>query len=467
MGFENEPSGHKSIKRLAESKRVKELLGRYEIISLPQKAEDLAPMLADVKPSGWQPKWILAIDGSFLSHSVQNGYPGAEVGYITISAVLIDAAKQRELDKARPVNPADFRATQEPSSIDEVLPGSNVVFSGQVSARASLRAALMELFREEKNRLSNEGEGEGKGELLLQTYEALLRHKPKDSGQKQRCPYEDDGECGSDAEEKLYQLNTGTYVCNCKFARPLFSTDALRIHESMIPDGPNSTIYTETMQVLERLYLINILRWMETHAPAMMGDVAFVMDGPLGVFGHPAWLSQAIVVELGRLNEKAKSVTGQDILLVGVEKSGAFVEHFERLDNNADGSKGAFPKQRAALLADKYIQDRIVFKPNPNNEKRMVYGQYTYFGRKLFYKTKSGAKLVAVTPFYKPHDRDLTIAQVDQHPRLSDVMSLLDQVVSVRFPNAITPLVEAHAEASIPMNIGTKILERLASEHIK
>lgn len=465
MAFENEPSGYKSIKRLADSKRIKDLLSRYKILNSPQTPGDLSPMLADVTPSGWQPKWILAIDGSFLSHSIQNGFPGAEVGYITISAVLIDAAKQRELDKRRPVNPADFRSTQDPSSIDEVLPGNNVVFSGQVSARASLREALMELFKEKKNRLSSEGESEG--ELLLQTYEALLAHKPTNTGQKQRCPYEDDGECGSSAEEKLYQLQAGTYTCNCKFARPLYSTDALRIHESMVSDGSNSTIYTETMQVLERLYLINILRWMEKYAPSMMGDVAFVMDGPLAIFGHPAWLSQAIIIELERLNKAAKAITGQDILLVGVEKTGTFVEHFDRVDSNADGSKGAFPKQGVALLGDKYIQDRIVFKPNPNNEKRMFYGQYTYFGRKLFYKTKSGAKLVVVVPFYSSHDRDLTTAQVNQHPRLADVMSLLDQIVSVRFPNAITPLVEAHAEASVPLNIGAKILQRLANEHIK
>ena len=465
MGFENEPSGIKSLKRIAESKRIKSLLERYQILTPPRTPEDMAPLLAKVEPSDWKPKWILSIDGSCLSHSVQNGYPGAEVGYITISAVLIDAAKQREIDHNRPVNPADFRATQTPSSIDEILPGSNIVFSGQVSARASLREALMELFKSESNRLSNGNIHTG--ELLLETYEALLAHKPTDSGQKQRCPYEIDGECGSEAIEKLYHLEKSTYKCTCKFSRPLFSTDALRIHESMVSEGPNATIYTEAMQVLERLYLINILRWMERYAPSLLADVAFVMDGPLGVFGHPAWLSQAIIVELARLNSEAKKITGQDILLIGVEKSGTFVEHFERLDINVDGSKGAFPKQRAALLNDKYIQEKIVFRPNPNNEDRMVYGQYTYFGRKLFYKTKSGAKLVVVTPFYSDHHRDLKKAQVDQHPRLADVMSLLDQVVSVRFPNAITPLVEAHAEASIPLNLGVKILEKIAREHIK
>lgn len=465
MSFENEPSGYKSLKRLAESGRVKSLLERYSILTPPRRDEDLTLMLAHVEPSGWQPKWILAIDGSCISHPIQNGYPGAEVGYITISAVLIDAAKQRELDQDRPVNPRDFTATKSPSSIDEVLPGSNVVFSGQVSARASLRQALMELFKEEKNKLSNGGESSG--ELLLETYEALLAHKPSTSGQKQRCPYEDDGECGSDAEEKLYQQQNGSYTCSCKFARPLFSTDALRIHESMVPEGPNSTIYTETMQVLERLYLVNILRWMEKHAPSLFKDVAFVMDGPLAVFGHPAWLSQSIIEELTRLNKIAKAQTGQDILLVGVEKTGTFVEHFDRIDTKPDGSKGAFPTQRVALLSDNYIQEKIVFRPNPNNEPRMVYGQYTYFGRKVFYKTRSGAKIVAVTPFFDPHHKDIRKAQLDQHPRLADTMSLLDQVVSVRFPNAITPLIEAHAEASIPLNLGTKVLEQLAKQHIK
>ena len=43
-------------------------------------------------------------------------------------------------------------------------------------------------------------------------------------------------------------------------------------------------------------------------------------------------------------------------------------------------------------------------------------------------------------------------------------MSLLDQLVSNRYPNSISPLVSAHAEAAIPLNLGTRLFEDIAKE---
>jgi hypothetical protein len=43
-------------------------------------------------------------------------------------------------------------------------------------------------------------------------------------------------------------------------------------------------------------------------------------------------------------------------------------------------------------------------------------------------------------------------------------MHLLDRLVSNRYPNAISPLISAHAEAAIPLNLGKKIFEDIARE---
>lgn len=43
-------------------------------------------------------------------------------------------------------------------------------------------------------------------------------------------------------------------------------------------------------------------------------------------------------------------------------------------------------------------------------------------------------------------------------------MSLLDQLVSNRYPNSISPLISAHAEAAIPLNLGKRIFEDIARE---
>jgi hypothetical protein len=60
--------------------------------------------------------------------------------------------------------------------------------------------------------------------------------------------------------------------------------------------------------------------------------LAFFVDGPLGVFGPQAWLSAAISSVLKRINELVRAKTGNDLLIIGVEKSGALVTHFEELD---------------------------------------------------------------------------------------------------------------------------------------
>src|SRR5260370_17314729 len=110
------------------------------------------------------------------------------------------------------------------------------------------------------------------------------------------------------------------------------------------------------------------------------------------MFGHPAWLSPLIKTELGRLNQVVRSSTGEDLLIIGVEKSGAFVSHFEEIDKTESGAP-YFPNRSYALLTDEYIKQRIVFSVSDK-----PYGKDTYFGRKFFYKTKSGARIVATLP---------------------------------------------------------------------
>jgi hypothetical protein len=215
-------------------------------------------------------------------------------------------------------------------------------------------------------------------------------------------------------------------------------------------------MYAEAMQVWERLWLVNFLRSLEAQGILPQHRaLAVIMDGPLAVFGHPAWLSKAISLELCRLNSVARQ-GGHDLLIIGIEKSGAFVDHFAALDA-VDRTIGASPirNQTALPLTNSYIREHIVVSDGK------TYGEDTYFGRKVFYKTAAGARLVATLPFLCDADRDLDDTDPARFPRLADAMSLMDAVFSVRFPNALGPLVAAHAEAAIPLNVGRRAFEQL------
>ena len=155
-------------------------------------------------------------------------------------------------------------------------------------------------------------------------------------------------------------------------------------------------------------------------------------------------------------NVIVRQETGSDMTIVGIEKSGNFVSHFEEIDQREDGGQ-YFQPSSYFLPTDAYIKERIIFSHSPK-----PYGEDTYSGRKFFYKTKSGARIVASIPFLTPEQDSIESDDPTPYPRLGTVCALLDKLVTSRFPNALAPIVSAHAQASIPLHLGQKVLRQLA-----
>ncbi|VVB56237.1 NurA domain protein [uncultured archaeon] len=451
MGFENEFASYEPLRRILDSPKVKLLQNRLRVRKRDEQEngqeefEDSLINKSDMM-SDFIPDYVVAIDGSYQPAKAENGFPGAEFGYITISAVLIIEKSVRELAKQEFIDPKKFRETEKASTIDTVIPGFNVVIEGEKSAKASMRRAL---YEELQNTRAFE-----EGETLLETYEHLFRiklEKDRELGdRKPRSPI--------DGVDKEMTYDFGQYTCPHS-GEPLYSTDAMRLHELMNP-GTNGEMYGQIMQMFEKLWLIHILRSFEKKDWLTLLDrVAFVLDGPLACFSTWSWINKSIITELARINKLQKKQTGKELLIFGIEKSGTFYNHFEEVDTKADGTTDRFPNQSAFLLSDGYIKRNIIF-----SESDKPYGQDTYFGRKLFYKTKTGYRIVPVLAFFNDHQQNSETAGTDQYPRLADLMNVLDELVSSRYPNSISPLVSAHAEAAIPLNLGKRIFDDIARE---
>lgn len=442
MPYEGEFAAYRSLQRLAETERVRQLLRRAQVY-VPNTAH--IPVNPSVPPevNGALPEFIVAIDGSSQEVPVKNGYPGAQVGYLTVASVLLDLAAIDRLDEVRPADPVAFRKTEDAATIDAALPGSNVVTRTHNSAKVAFREELYEVFH-------NEVIDTQDGVALLDTYEALLALKP--TSRSAGCPYSDRG-CSN-----AVHVGPGLSVCACAQRLPIWSTDALRIHERFRDTGSNGEAFGEVMQVWERVLLVHLLRAFERRGLLdQVYKLAFFLDGPLALFGHPAWLSAAISTELQRLNRMARASTGRDIVIVGVEKSGTFVTHFDEVDRTDEPGAVRFPPGTFFLPTDRYIKERVIFSDSPKR-----YGQDTYFGRKFLYKTTSGARIVASVPYLNEDQDTLESDDVDLYPSFATVCALLDKLVSCRYPNALSPLVSAHAHAAIPLRLGAKVLEQLA-----
>jgi hypothetical protein len=348
-----------------------------------------------------------------------------------------------QLDEDRPIDPQLFRKTEEAATVDAALPGSNVVTRNHTAARDAFREAVFDVLHDKV--VDSEDPTR-----LLNTYEALLALKPQGRGQS--CPYDHKG-C-----DRHLVIPPGNTDCPCGKHNPIYSTDALRIHERFSHDGTNGEAFGLVSEVWGKILLVHLLRCFERQGIlGQLGRLAFVLDGPLGVFGPPAWLSAAISIELKRINTVFRKMTGTDLLILGIEKTGTFVTHFDEIDQTEQPGVPRFPPRSYLLLTDAYIKARISLS---DSEKR--YGVDTYFGRKFFYKSATGGRIVASIPFLTEEQDTLDTDDVSLYPQFGAVCALLDKLASNRYPNAVTPLVSAHAEAAIPLELGKKVLQQLA-----
>ncbi|MCX6173254.1 MAG: DNA methyltransferase [Ignavibacteriales bacterium] len=102
MPFENEFASYEPLRRILENPKVKALQNRLKIRTLTESHEEIQKRLTElskIKPSDFQPDLIIAIDGSHHEVKIENGFPGAEIGYITVASVLLFLDKVREHSK--------------------------------------------------------------------------------------------------------------------------------------------------------------------------------------------------------------------------------------------------------------------------------------------------------------------------------------------------------------------------------
>ena len=441
MPFENEIATGESLLALQKSAALKEFEG---VIAVRQ--DDLPrdpPPIVDVARSDWLPQRVVAIDGSSITYKVRNGFPGAEASLVMLAVVFIDVSKLATIGADEIPSPKVFNEMDRAHTLDAVLPGANIV------RRANDGDSPTRYFRAEVFKALNGRLDQGH-ESLLETMRAIIG--PRSSVID--CPIE---ECG-----RKYILNRGEYACGCPRAETLFETDAFRFHERFNELAANGEVHGEVRHVLEVLSLVNLLRlFARDDLIHHLANLAFVLDGPLAVFGQPAWLAPYVRSEIIRISDKARKRNGRDVLIMGVEKSGQYVNHFLDLDwSDEGGARTRFAPGTVLIPGSKYVNRNIVFRPADAKPS----GVDTYFGRKVFYKTRNSAHAVLNMAMVNGAGTDFDDASAAAFPRLGDALNVLDHLSTYLYQDGFMPLVRAHAHAAIPLKRGTDIIMGLFGE---
>ena len=436
MPYPNEFASGESLLGLTSSQSVREFQGVINI----KDANELYELPNIVAPARDRDHVVrvIAIDGSTVPAAVRNGYPGAEAALMRIAAVVLNLHAIKNSDPKRIPRPSEIRKMEECDALDAVLPGCNV------SQRDYPNDSPMRFFRRTIYQ-TLQGSIEKGHESLLDTLQAITANRPQ---QTIACPVED---C-----ERMIPQPTCESKCPCSNDELIYPTDTLRIHQRFNEDGPNGQVYTLFQQVTEQLTLVNILRFCDqANIPDLMRDTAFVLDGPLAIFGMSAWLRTWVRDEIARIHNKQIQAGYPGILLMGIEKTGQFLEHLSQLDwSDGGGPRSTLPDSTALAPTMEYINRHIFHRPSGGND----FGRQTYYGRKILYKNRNGQHSVITTPIVNNAGRDAECVSLAAFPRLGEILNIMDELSTYLYEDGFAPLVRAHAHAAIPLKAGAEIL---------
>ncbi len=444
MPFEMERASGEALLTLEASEAMQRF--RAEI-KAPEDQDHMPPQVAVVDRNSWVPRRVIAIDGSTITTPLRLGAPGADASLLKVSVLLIDLKEIMAVKPDEIPSPALFREMEQVETLDAVLPGANVVRKGRIDDTPSA------FFRESVHEILS-AKIDQSWETLADTLSAITENRTTSRS-----------ECPIDGCEETMRPGKGRYSCHCHRAEQLFESDALRFVERFNPAGSNGEAHGEVRHLLEVLALFNILRFFaaEPERIGLLRDNVFILDGPLAMFGHAAWLAPYLRTELGRINDLCRP-EGFDLALFGYEKSGQFVNHFDAIDfDEEQGPRKVFDPRTVITPDAKYINRRITLRP----EGAKVHGDITYFGRKVLYKTKSCDHAVITTAMVDAASRDFRRNDSACYPRLGDCLNVLDELSTYLYRDGFMPLVRAHAHAAIPLQRGTNILRKMFADGSK
>jgi hypothetical protein len=423
---------------------VQDLLARCTV---PKAADRtvVAELVQDVPaPGDSRIRHIVAVDGGYRDATVREEFPSAAITFFTFGPLLFQLADLRELDAQPFLAPEDLARLKHIQRYTLALPTRNISREGK-TLQLSVRETLQDFFEQTDHDdaplsdalrwLLTEGWDPGK---------AVTWEMPE-------CP-----NYGCSAGPIRVDASTpNRWIC-ASCGGPIFVVDVLRLHERIDEEQGASGIASYVITTLEQIVLVHVMKALLETKPDLLREVLFIKDGPLAFFGMTSPVSKPMRNLAGHLGAwPDPSKPGETTCLlnaVGLEKSGAFVEHAVQI-------AGQLEPETAVVLSNDYIY-RYIIPGDPTSAD--PYGNNTYWGGKLIYRAGDGNIYVATVPtgeFKKA-------PAYDDFFNLSEVLAVLGTLRCSMYDNALIPVALANKLVSLSEFPSSRILETFAKASI-
>jgi hypothetical protein len=428
---------------------VQEALGRYRMPTT--RAKDVGAIEESlIDPRGLDQiaepvRWTIATDSSPFEHEVDPQFPSTRVLFMQMAAVIVDLEKMREREGPF-ADPVAIRDAQQSSVMAGVLPSSNLARSDGTLPKRAFREEVDALFR------GSTVEGRSLLDALLEV-EAEREDIQAPLGEivMARCPA--CRESIGDPRGVFVMVGaTGSACPHCGEA--LMATDALRVYEAFNEHGSNQEACSRVLSVAERLISLTLLGHLQERRPSALGQMAFITDGPLALFGEVAPIKRPLLRRLQRLAGDQQQHSFGLPVVVGVEKGGMFAEHAAAIHRHV-------PEGMLMVPSEDYIERYITFRGSPH-------GADTYYGRHFFYRARNGSIFtITVPPLGRLGASPIDRFELKDYPTLRASCEMLDRIGTRLYENATIPVALAHHYAAYPLRSAGRVLKLHAEEHLE
>jgi hypothetical protein len=466
MPYEGERASKVSHQKIVENPTVAAFHAECDYLREPTPEEGAAMAAAFVElpdlSAAQMPERVVSIDGSWHEGSLDERLlPSTRIGYVQIGGVLIDLTEYSQLRvrEGRFVDPFGVAKLDEHNDrLIFPIPSSNVTYRGQATVRASFRLAVEEHFAAEST-WTRPGDPTSslRGTLFVL---AARRTGTLATGDPAtlllaRCPND-----GCSAESVPVTAAPGPQTCRT-CGGPVYATDVLRIWENVVDFQPNREALGRLSNAVEHLLMVHYIRTMaEAGSLDALSRTAFVIDGPLALFGNMAWIHGPILDYLLSIRSELAGRGFGDLVVMGLQKTGQIADYARVMDRHVDNG-------RLLVIGDEIRYAYI----SPREGASVTFGLETHYGQDFLVKTSSGKwfPFALLYPMTKNPREDFVAAKGDlgRYGVLPTALRLLHELESDLYENATVPIVLAHRYTAISLVPGGRVLDVLSRQRMQ
>jgi hypothetical protein len=457
MPYQNEFASKISHERIINLSEVAQKLKTFKVVyDCPaEEASVLTTTFApvdDLSSATREIQYIFTVDSSQYELPVNDAIPSAKVGIVTFSGLIVNLNERSNLVRNGFINPQKFNDLYESSFMVFVTPSHNVIVKNTGRSLDNLQSIRWEIFNFFKKTPFKEIS-------FLETLRTVLLEGGKDSKASFDCP---DPDCKTRIEWDL-ENNASDAMLSCpSCGEQVYLSDWLRLHEAIDLEFGTGSILTRFSQAVEHLTILNFIQHLMkiTVLKSEISRTAFIIDGPLALYGEPARLHKYILSYL----HKVKYMIGQPLVYFGLQKSGRVKDHFSLLEVRLKEQGKEIEPNSYRIVDDDYRFRYIQRRPVSNK----YFGQEVLYGQDfMFYSGDKKKYIVSVLyPSEEKNDKSFEkFFDPNSYSTLRTIFHLLNMIGTDAYEDAVLPVALAHRYAAVSLDPGTKVLEIFAKQY--